>query len=291
MPSRSFSPGAVGTRRRLASGRHVPRASRLGVGAAASPRRAGSRRTRRGRGRPRSPAAAAAHPDRTRSGRPGRHARRPHRSRRGRRAHRAARSGQRRHLEPWRGAGTPSPHCCWDGRSPRRGATLRAGSSERCWRGSRTSPRGRCSTSCGAGPESASRSVSRRWSWAGRTTPCCRERPRAGLADALGAEHTEIAGAAHWPIVAPSWRPTADAVHRWLVRRLGEPLLELYGEMMAERDAAGTTTSDAAGPRQATCRLRFGTSRRSTSSGASVGSLVSRRSRPSRTSLRVIRMP
>ena len=59
------------------------------------------------------------------------------------------------------------------------------------------------------------------------------------LADALGAEHTEIAGAAHWPIVAPSWRPTADAVHRWLVRRLGEPLLELYGEMMAERDAAG----------------------------------------------------
>jgi hypothetical protein len=29
-------------------------------------------------------------------------------------------------------------------------------------------------------------------------------------------------------------------MHRWLVRRLGEPLLELYAEMMAERDAAET---------------------------------------------------
>jgi hypothetical protein len=27
-------------------------------------------------------------------------------------------------------------------------------------------------------------------------------------------------------------------VHRWLVRRLGEPLLDLYAETMAERDAA-----------------------------------------------------
>jgi pimeloyl-ACP methyl ester carboxylesterase len=58
------------------------------------------------------------------------------------------------------------------------------------------------------------------------------------LAAALGAEQTEIEGAAHWPIVAPAWQHTADVVHRWLVRRLGEPLLDLYAEMMAERDAA-----------------------------------------------------
>jgi pimeloyl-ACP methyl ester carboxylesterase len=62
----------------------------------------------------------------------------------------------------------------------------------------------------------------------------------AALAAALGAEHAEIAGAAHWPILAPAWQRTADAVHRWLVQRLGEPLLELYAEMMAERDAAET---------------------------------------------------
>jgi pimeloyl-ACP methyl ester carboxylesterase len=60
----------------------------------------------------------------------------------------------------------------------------------------------------------------------------------AALAAALDAEHAEIAGAAHWPILAPAWQQTADAVHRWLVRRLGEPLLEFYAEMMAERDAA-----------------------------------------------------
>jgi pimeloyl-ACP methyl ester carboxylesterase len=60
----------------------------------------------------------------------------------------------------------------------------------------------------------------------------------AGLAATLGAEHAEIAAAAHWPILAPAWQRTADTVHRWLVRRLGEPLLELYAEMMAERDPA-----------------------------------------------------
>jgi len=60
----------------------------------------------------------------------------------------------------------------------------------------------------------------------------------AALAAALGAERAEIAGAAHWPILAPAWQRTADTVHRWLVRRLGEPLLELYAEMMSERDAA-----------------------------------------------------
>jgi pimeloyl-ACP methyl ester carboxylesterase len=59
------------------------------------------------------------------------------------------------------------------------------------------------------------------------------------LATALGAEHAEIAGAAHWPILAPAWQRTADVVHRWLVRRLGEPLLELYAEMTAERDVSG----------------------------------------------------
>ncbi len=58
----------------------------------------------------------------------------------------------------------------------------------------------------------------------------------AALAAMLGADRVEIAGAGHWPILPPTWRRTAGAVHRWLIRRLGEPLLELYEEAMAERD-------------------------------------------------------
>jgi len=56
------------------------------------------------------------------------------------------------------------------------------------------------------------------------------------LVSAMGAEHVEIAGAGHWPLVPPSWRSSVGVVHRWLVRRLGEPLLELYADAMAERD-------------------------------------------------------
>src|SRR5262249_17471277 len=53
----------------------------------------------------------------------------------------------------------------------------------------------------------------------------------AARAAARGGGHAGIAGAAPWPILAPAWQQPAGAVHRWLVRRLGEPLLELYAEM------------------------------------------------------------
>jgi pimeloyl-ACP methyl ester carboxylesterase len=58
----------------------------------------------------------------------------------------------------------------------------------------------------------------------------------AALAARLMAEHLVIPDAAHWPLVEAGWQVTVDLLHRWLVRRLGEPLLELHAEAMAERD-------------------------------------------------------
>jgi pimeloyl-ACP methyl ester carboxylesterase len=59
----------------------------------------------------------------------------------------------------------------------------------------------------------------------------------AGFARATGAELQLLAGAGHWPLAGPSWQAAVALVHRWLVQRLGAPLLELYAEAMAERDA------------------------------------------------------
>jgi pimeloyl-ACP methyl ester carboxylesterase len=59
----------------------------------------------------------------------------------------------------------------------------------------------------------------------------------AALASSLAADHVAIPGAAHWPILAPAWQRTVAEVHRWLVRRLGESLLDFYAEAMAERGA------------------------------------------------------
>src|SRR4029077_11348142 len=58
----------------------------------------------------------------------------------------------------------------------------------------------------------------------------------AALAASLAADHVVVPGAAHWPILAPAWQRTVAEVHRWLVRRLGESLLDFYAEAMAERD-------------------------------------------------------
>jgi hypothetical protein len=57
------------------------------------------------------------------------------------------------------------------------------------------------------------------------------------LVAALDADEERFVGATRSPLVGPTWRTPVDAVHRWLVRRLGEPLLELYPEAMADRDA------------------------------------------------------
>src|SRR5262245_42824001 len=74
---------------------------------------------------------------------------------------------------------------------------------------------------------------------AGDRDPLLAPDAAARLASALAAERIEIPGAGHWPILAPAWQRTVAAVHRWLVQRLGEPLLDLYSEAMAERDADG----------------------------------------------------
>jgi pimeloyl-ACP methyl ester carboxylesterase len=61
----------------------------------------------------------------------------------------------------------------------------------------------------------------------------------ATLAATLGAEHRTLEQAGHWPLAGAAWQPTVDLVHRWLVQRLGEPLLELYPEAMVERGDQG----------------------------------------------------
>jgi pimeloyl-ACP methyl ester carboxylesterase len=57
------------------------------------------------------------------------------------------------------------------------------------------------------------------------------------FADEVGALHQGLAGAGHWLLAGPVWQHTVGLVHRWIVRQLGEPLLELHAETMAERDA------------------------------------------------------
>jgi len=46
-----------------------------------------------------------------------------------------------------------------------------------------------------------------------------------------------VEGAGHWPHVGPTWAALVNLVHRWLIQRLGAPLLEQYADAMAERDA------------------------------------------------------
>ena len=61
------------------------------------------------------------------------------------------------------------------------------------------------------------------------------------LAAAVSAEEAVVTGAGHWPHVGPTWSALVNLVHRWLVQRLGEPLLEQYADAMAERDADDDT--------------------------------------------------
>jgi alpha-beta hydrolase superfamily lysophospholipase len=62
--------------------------------------------------------------------------------------------------------------------------------------------------------------------------------PRAAamLAGTLGAEQRLLRGIGHWALAGSRWQDTVALVHRWLVQRLGEPLLELYAEALAERE-------------------------------------------------------
>ena len=57
------------------------------------------------------------------------------------------------------------------------------------------------------------------------------------LADAMGAELQTVADAGHWMLAGAAWQRAVGLVHRWIVQQLGAPLLELYPEAMAEREA------------------------------------------------------
>src|SRR5262245_58957429 len=61
---------------------------------------------------------------------------------------------------------------------------------------------------------------------AGDRDPLLAPEAAAAIARGLGAEHLPLEGAGHWPLVEANWRQTAGLVHRWLVQRVGEPLLE-----------------------------------------------------------------
>ena len=56
------------------------------------------------------------------------------------------------------------------------------------------------------------------------------------FAASLSGTLEEIDGGGHWLMLDAQWTRCVERMHRWLVQRLGEPLLELHAEAMAERD-------------------------------------------------------
>jgi len=81
---------------------------------------------------------------------------------------------------------------------------------------------------------------------AGDADPLLPAAAAASLAAEVGATHQHLAGGGHWLLAGPVWQRTVGLVHRWIVQQLGEPLLDLHAEMMAERDA-----EDGEGPEDA----------------------------------------
>jgi pimeloyl-ACP methyl ester carboxylesterase len=71
---------------------------------------------------------------------------------------------------------------------------------------------------------------------AGTADPLLEASAADALARSIGGELARLEGADHWLIAGPHWQSAVALVHRWLVRRLGEPLLETYAETMAERE-------------------------------------------------------
>jgi pimeloyl-ACP methyl ester carboxylesterase len=70
----------------------------------------------------------------------------------------------------------------------------------------------------------------------GARDPLLPEADAAALVRALGAERLVLEGAGHWPLAGAQWQAVVGRLHRWIVQRLGESLLELYPEAMAARD-------------------------------------------------------
>ena len=72
---------------------------------------------------------------------------------------------------------------------------------------------------------------------AGTDDPLLPPASASAFAREIGAVHESLANAGHWLLAGPVWQRTVGLVHRWVVRQLGEPLLDLYAETIAERDA------------------------------------------------------
>ena len=125
----------------------------------------------------------------------------------------------------------------WDATCRRPAAGTRSGCMARCPPTSRARRRAPSSTWCGDGAKGRDRCPCLALVIAGSADPLLPPEAAVGLASTLGAEREEIPGAGHWPMLQPGWRATAAIVHRWLVRRLGEPLLDFYAEAMAERES------------------------------------------------------
>jgi pimeloyl-ACP methyl ester carboxylesterase len=66
--------------------------------------------------------------------------------------------------------------------------------------------------------------------------PFAPEAPEGGLAASLGADVIPVAEGGRTALATGAWQANAGTVHRWLVQRLGEPVLERYEEAMADRD-------------------------------------------------------
>ena len=71
----------------------------------------------------------------------------------------------------------------------------------------------------------------------GGSDPLLSPQEGAGFARTIGAEHQVVPEGTHWLLAGPGWEETVAVVHRWLVQRLGEPLLEFYPEALAAREA------------------------------------------------------
>jgi pimeloyl-ACP methyl ester carboxylesterase len=74
---------------------------------------------------------------------------------------------------------------------------------------------------------------------AGTRDPLLSPEGAAALAERLGADARVLPDAGHWLLAEPRWQEVVGVVHRWLVQRLGEPLLETYAEAMADRETDG----------------------------------------------------
>jgi pimeloyl-ACP methyl ester carboxylesterase len=71
----------------------------------------------------------------------------------------------------------------------------------------------------------------------GETDPLLPAAVAQRLVHTLGADEERIHSPGRSPLAGRNWQATVGVVHRWLVRQLGEPLLDLYPEAMADRDA------------------------------------------------------